>query len=198
MKIRLLSLLGAFTTGLVLSSVAAAQEGPTARFSALAVDMTAAGNRPATTPVTITISRWSSDAERDTLMNALLERGPDAALAAIRDLPRAGSIAASGSVGIEVRFARRISEPSGTERIVLVTDRPVSFWERRAGDRSTDYPFTLIDLRVGADGKGEGKVSVATKIIVDPATKSLVLENYADQPVLLQSVLRIDDRKAAR
>ena len=52
----------------------------------------------------------------------------------------------------------------GGRRIVLVTDRPISFWEAANQPRSIDYPFTLIELRLNRDGEGEGKMSIATKI----------------------------------
>jgi hypothetical protein len=161
------------------------------KYSALAVNMAAGGAGPATASVTFTVTRWSTDQERDTLVNTLMERGPDATLDALAKMPRAGSIAPTGGVGFDIHFARRIVNPDKSERIVLVTDRPMSLWERRAGGRSVDYPFTLIELHLGPNGKGEGKASVATQITVDKDSKTVVLENYGDQPVLLQSVERL-------
>jgi hypothetical protein len=160
------------------------------RFSATAVNMSAGGTGRVTTPVSIVISRWSTDAERDRLVTALQEKGPDAVLSALKDMPRAGSIAATGSVGQEVHFARRIAGPNNSERVVLITDRPMSLWEMRSGSRTTEYPFTLVELRVGADGKGEGKASAATKVIFDKDTNNVVLENYDIQPIGLQNVIR--------
>ena len=87
--------------------------------------------------------------------------------------------------------ALRDLNPDGTERIVLVTDRPMSFWERRDGGRSTDYPFTVIELRLQPNGEGEGKVSVATRISVSRNERLVVLENYDDQPVGLRGVKRL-------
>jgi hypothetical protein len=160
------------------------------RFAATAVNMGAAGSGPVTTPISIVISRWSTDAERDSLVTALQEKGSDAVLDALKDMPRAGSIAGPGSVGQEIHFARRIPGPGNSERVVLVTDRPMSLWEMRSGSRTVEYPFTLVELRIGANGKGEGKASVATKIIFDKDAQSVVLENWDIQPVALQNVTR--------
>jgi hypothetical protein len=168
------------------SSAAGAGE----RFSATAVNMAATGSGPVTTPISIVISRWSTDAERDALVNALQEKGPDAVLDKLKDMPRAGSIAGPGSVGQEVHFARRIPGPGNSERVVLITDRPMSLWEMRSGARTVEYPFTLVELHVGPNGKGEGKASVATKVIFDKDAKSVVLENWDNQPVALQNVTR--------
>ena len=50
----------------------------------------------------------------------------------------------------------------------------------------TGYPFTIIQMRVDAHGKGEGKMSVATRVTT--AGNTIVLENYDAQPVLLAYV----------
>jgi hypothetical protein len=160
------------------------------RFTATAVNMAAMSSGPVTTPVSIVITRWSTDAERDALVTALREQGPNAVLDKLKDMPRAGSIAATGSVGQEIHFARRIPGANKSERVVLITDRRMSLWELRSGSQTIDYPFTLVELRVGADGKGEGKASVATKIILEPGSKNVVLENWATQPTALQNVRR--------
>jgi hypothetical protein len=53
-----------------------------------------------------------------------------------------------------------------------------------------DYPFTLIEMRVGKDGMGEGKMSLFTKITYDKKKNQIVLEDYGSQPVLLTQVKR--------
>jgi hypothetical protein len=171
------------------SSKSAAPEGGE-RFSATAVNMAAMSSGPVTTPISIVITRWSSDSERDVLVTALREKGPAGVLDKLKDMPRAGSIAGTGSVGQEIHFARRIPGPNNSERVVLITDRRLEFWELRSGSRTVDYPFTLVEIHVGADGKGEGKASAATKVIFEPGSKDIVLENWATQPVALENVQR--------
>jgi hypothetical protein len=73
---------------------------------------------------------------------------------------------------------------------VLATDRPIGFWEASHRPRTIDYPFTLVEVRLNADGEGEGKLSLATKITADKDGKTVVLEDYGSQPVLLTSVKR--------
>ena len=159
---------------------------PIARFSATAVNLDAPTGR-ATGPVDILVTRWSTDAERDQLTTAMLEHGSTALLDALIKMPPVGSIRTPDSVGYDLRFARR--QPLGTgDQIVLVTARPLSFWERRQGPPSNDYPFTMIELRVGANGEGEGKISSATRVVVDNATKMMRLEDWNVGPVLLQKV----------
>jgi hypothetical protein len=172
------------------SALAIAQtSGTPERFTALAVNMSNVGRSGAET-VEIVVNRWSTDAERDKLMTTLLEKGPDKLLDTLQSLPRVGYFRTPTSLGYDIHYARRHPLPDGGERVVLVTDRRIGFWEAVNQPRSIDYPFTLIELHLNANGEGEGKLSVATKITADPENKVVVLENYATQPVLLTSVKR--------
>jgi len=157
-----------------------------ARFTAAAVDM----NRGAAGAVDFVVNRWSSDADRDLLMNVMFTSGPARLLDALQRMPRMGYIHTPGSVGWDIRFARHIAEADGGERIVIVTDRRMSFREVANHHRSVDYPFTVIELRLPENGDGEGKVSVATRIIADRDSKVVTLENYEIQPVMLTRVTR--------
>lgn len=73
---------------------------------------------------------------------------------------------------------------------MLATDRYITFWEAANRPRSIDHLFTVIELHINADGKGEGKMSLATRITAEKENKLIVLENYATQPVLLNDVRR--------
>ena len=69
---------------------------------------------------------------------------------------------------------------------MLATDRPIGFWEAVHQPRTIQYPFTLIQMQIGSDGKGKGTLSFATKII---ARDNVVeLENFATQPAMLTEI----------
>ena len=157
-----------------------------ARFTAAAVDL----NRGAAGTVEFVVNRWSSDADRDRLMTVMFDQGPAKLLDALQEMPRMGYIRAPGSIGWDIRFARHMPAPEGGERIVLVTDRRMDFREVANRHRSVDYPFTVIELRLQKNGEGEGKVSVASRIIADKANRVVTLENYDIQPVMLTKVTR--------
>jgi hypothetical protein len=154
------------------------------RYTAVAINMT----RGASGAVEIVVNRWSSDADRDKLMNILMNQGADKLLDALQDMPRVGYFRSPSSVGIDIHFARRVPGEDGGERVILVTDRRIGFWEAANRPRSIDYPFTVIELRLNKDGEGEGKMSVATKVIPDKENNIITLENYDTQPVLLNNV----------
>lgn len=44
--------------------------------------------------------------------------------------------------------------------------------------RTVDYPFTVIELPIGPDGGGEGKMSLFAKITADEKNTSIMLEDY--------------------
>ena len=181
------ALSGALALFLTLSpaSLRAASE----RFTALAVNMGGPGAAGAGA-VEIVVNRWSTDGERDRLLAVLLEKGPEKLLAALQKMPRVGYIRTPESLGYDLRFAQKLAGEDGGERIVVATDRYIGFWEAVNRPRTIDYPFTVIDLRLNRDGEGEGKLSLFTRITADKRNRTIVLEDYGTQPVLLQSVRR--------
>jgi hypothetical protein len=171
-----------------LTAPARAQtQGDKLRIEAFAVNMSNIGTGTTNT-VLMEIDRWTTDAQQEELRTALLEQGGDKLLRALQKQPRTGFIRLPNTVGYDLHYARETPLPDGGRRIAIATDRRIGFWEARNQPRSIDYPFTLIELRVGPDGKGEGKLSVATKITYDADLKTITLENYATEPVRLQNV----------
>jgi hypothetical protein len=159
--------------------------------SAVAVNMSGLG-RVGTTTLNIVIERWSTDEERDRLLDTLVEKGAGKLLDALDDIkPRTGFIRTTRSLGWDIQFARMQDLPSGGKRIVFATDRPMTFYEVRNNTRSSEYEFMLCEIRLGPDGKGEGKLATAAKISFDRERRRMEIENYAQQPVRLTSV-RVD------
>jgi hypothetical protein len=160
-------------------------------FSAFAVAMGAYSS--GTAQLIMTVNRWSTDAERDALFATLKQKGQNALLEAIRDAKRVGNLRTPNSVGYELRLALVEPGKDGGRRVLLFTDRPVGFGEATSRPPSIDYPFTVIDMQMPAEGPGKGTLSIAAKII--PAGRTLVIENYDTQPVQLN---RIESRKLTK
>ena len=169
------------------SALRAQTIGDKLHISALAVNMSNIGGVGANT-VLMDINRWSTEAERKALMDVFLQKGPDKLLSALQKQQPVGFIRLPSTVGYDLRYAREVPLPEGGRRILVATDRRIGFAEARNQPRSIDYPFTLIEIRADKDGNGEGKMSVATKITYDKDKQTIVLENYASEPVRLQSV----------
>lgn len=158
------------------------------QFTAFAVNISNVG-RTGASPIDITIERWTPDAERDRLMEVFKKGGPDALLGALRETRRVGSIRTPDSLAYDLRYARQMPGEEGGRRIVIVTDRPVGFWEAANRPITIDYPFTLIELQLDRAGEGVGKLSIATKITLNGNV--LTLEDFANQPVMLNNVRKV-------
>ena len=174
--------------GLVPSGVALAAK-PVEELRAFAVNMSntsrVSGRNSAT--VDITINRWTTDAEADKLVGVVKEKGAEGLLDALRKMDEIGHIQSAGSLGYPLRFAREMPIEGGGRRIVIGTDRRMSFLELRDQPRTVDYPFMIVDIRLKADGKGEGKLMPLAKITTD-RDHLVEIENYASEPVRLTSV----------
>jgi hypothetical protein len=186
---RLLAALAvAAVAGLVGSGVTRAAD-PVEELRAFAVNMsnTSTGAARNSATVDITINRWTTDAERDKLVDVVREKGADGLLNALRKMDEIGHIQSGGSLGYPLRFAREVPLSTGGRRLIIGTDRRMSFLELREQPRSVDYPFVIMDIRLNADGKGEGKLMPLAKINTD-RDHIVEIENYASEPVRLTSV----------
>jgi hypothetical protein len=165
----------------------------TEKFTAFAINM---NSGPKTGTLDISIERWSTDAERDALLSILVEekdvnKANQALLKALQKMPKVGSIRTPTSLAWDLHYARQNPLDEGGRQIVLGTDRPIGFWEARNQPRSIDYPFTVIEMRLNKEDRGEGKLLTGTKLYIDKKTKNLVLENYAQQPVQLNEIKKL-------
>jgi hypothetical protein len=157
------------------------------KFTAFAVDTSNTAPRATASTVDIQINRWSTDAERDQLLQVFREKGQDALLSALQKLPVVGGIRTPGSLNYDIHFARQRGEDEGGRMVFLMTDRYIGVWEAMNRPRTIDYPFTLIQLELDKNGKGVGKASIATKI-TQAADGTIELENFSNQPVMLNDV----------
>jgi hypothetical protein len=172
---------------LATTSAPAAAAEPVLRLRAFAVNMSGVGRASAQT-LDIVVDRWSTDAERKTLLDTLKEK-PDHLLDVLQKIrPRAGYIRTATSLGWDIEFAMKERLPGGGERIIFATDRPMSFYEVVNQTRSSDYEFMFCEIHLAADGIGEGKLSTAAKVRWVASDKTLEIEDYATQPVRLSQV----------
>jgi hypothetical protein len=180
-----------------MSGTAVAQESSIPiEITAFAVNMGTVGRAGATT-VDITVNSWSTPEQRAGLVKVMLEKNQDALVRALQDQPVRGRFRIPGitgpdpyqlGLGHNIRYAWQEPLPEGGKRILLATDRYISFAEARNQPRSIDYPITLIEIHVNKDGKGQGKFAVATQIRVDKKKKTVEVENYSSEPVRLNDV----------
>lgn len=177
--------LGTIAAGLLSAAAAVGQTiGEKESFTAVAIVNNNLASGAGT--VLMEVTRWSTEAQREQLAEAL-KKGNDALLETLRDQPSTGTIRTPDSLGYDLRFAAQMPGEDGGRRIVLATDRPISFWEAVNRPRSFDYPFTVIQMEIGPDGRGKGTLSYATRIVAR-GDRIIELENFATAPVMLTEV----------
>jgi hypothetical protein len=163
------------------------------RMRAFAVDM----NRGRTRTLTVEIARWTTDAERKRLHDTLVEQ-PDKLLQAVQSIePRVGFIRGESGIGWDIRYARHETLPSGGQRVVFATDRPMSFFEAANSPRSKDYEYLVGEIRLGPDGKGAGKLATTAKVRYNNEARTIEVENYDIEPIRLSQVVVEESRHKA-
>jgi len=166
------------------------------RLTAFAVNMSNIGTGAAGM-VEIRISNWSTAAERQRVIETMVDKGQDALLKLLQDLPVKGRFRLPNlqgpdrnqmRLGWDIRYAVTTPDPDGGHHIVVGIDRYMSFQEVRNQPRTVDYPFTLIEIHLDKNGQGQGKLAYATKITFDKKKNNVELENYSTEPVRLNEV----------
>jgi len=114
--------------------------------------------------------------------------------AALQEAGTVGYLWSSEVAGYALRYAGKLPGPSGTERIVLITDRRLGtandLWKPAGQEPPSPYGFSVIELRVNAKGDGEGKISLTGKVAPDADAKIVALEDYVALPVVLSHLKR--------
>jgi hypothetical protein len=172
------------------TSAARAVQNEIEKFTGFAINM---NSGPGTATVDFTIERWSTPTERDQLLAIIKEhKDPtDPLLRALQKMPRVGYIRTPNTLAWDVRYAWESPLEDGGRRVVLGTDRPIGFREARNQARTMDYPFTIVEVRLGKDNRGQGKILAGTRIFIDKSN-NLVLENYGQQPIRFNEIRKVN------
>ena len=140
--------------------------------------------------VTMKIDRYSPDADRNAVADALKHGGYPGFLTALRKAPVVGSVTVAGQ-SVDIRWARE--EPVANGRsIVLITDKPMYFVgggsttaKPRAGYEVGVVQFTIDDSGLGV----KGTMAAAARVKPGGAT-GVQLDDYAEKPIQLQGINR--------
>jgi len=143
-----------------------------------------------TATVLISFERWSTEEERKSLLDTIVEKDTDRLADLLRDLPKVGVIRTTRSLGWDIHYAHMETTASGGTRIVFATDRPMNFLEASNAGRSLDYDVMVSEIRLGPDGKGDGRLVPAARVTYDRETRAIEIEDFSNQPVRLTYVTR--------
>ena len=154
---------------------------------------TTANMTPAGLGLRIQILEWQ-EAEARAEVVASLAAGADAATP-VGKLPTVGYVWPQGSpVGYSLKYAHHEPQSDGSDRITLVTDRPLGSydfkgWSVASPAVKNDAPYSVIELELNGSGGGSGNLSLVGEISLDEAAGTVTLESSA-VPSLLTNVKR--------
>ena len=113
----------------------------------------------------IHIDKYTSDQEIQEYLVLLQESGQDELRKTLAQIS-VGRIAPVATPGTDLAIARIYQTDEG-KVIRLLTPRPVSFFEAYRSGRSMDYPFTILEIRLNQEGKGEGSIMAGAQLRFD-------------------------------
>jgi hypothetical protein len=135
----------------------------------------------------VRLARWSTDSERQQIMGTLEEPSK-----LLRSLPYAAGVVGylqwPGGLEYTGRYARRTTRPDGGADIVMVVERPLWLWWDPNAKWPADQEFTVVQLRIGKSGTGEGRIATGDGVRRD-SDSGLVISDTT-KPALLTNVGR--------
>ena len=139
-------------------------------------------------PFTLSIDGFTSTAEARRDVAILAERGQDGLLNTLQG-KRLGYFSLGSQLGRDLNFVYQTENSDGSRHITILFERWMNLYEVRSGTRSTDYPFSYVELTVDRSGKGEGSFIPAAKIRFNKKHE-VEVENFGIYPARLAGVER--------
>jgi hypothetical protein len=155
--------------GLVIALVLAAV---TPSFSQTeTIDATAMGTSTqmgAVVSVKVIINSFSTDADRQALVEAFKKGQSPGLTKALNDMKSVGRIAITGTVGYDLSYIRLIKTPTG-RTIRFATNRPIRFGEAYNNGPSTAYDLTAGEITLNDTDKKKsvGVLYPASQLIIN-------------------------------
>jgi hypothetical protein len=152
------------------------------RFTGNVVNLDAGARR--SQPFTLTIDHYATQHDVDRFTGILAESGN----MKLRDVlwrKHAGTLSIGGGIGYPVSFAVEQDTPQGKSVRVFV-DRPMSSFALTHGFRSSQYPFTVIEITTDATGKAQGNLIGAARLRYKNGT--LEIKSLGSQPIRLVDI----------
>jgi hypothetical protein len=119
--------------------------------------------------VEVTIESFSGPEDQKVLWDAFTQGGNQALAAALKKLPKRGSLFLSRGVPYDITYAREILAPDGSRVIRVVTNRFVTHaeYEGRA-QWASDFDLSAVELNLSPEkGKSTGVFLPACQFTID-------------------------------
>lgn len=176
-----------------VGSAAGSGRGPqdeTETFSALVRHL---GTGPSgQTTFQITISRWTTPEQRESLLETLANEGSDELIVALQQQEETGFIRVPGrarGTSDRLKYAWEVRE-GNQRRIILVADQQLAPFIISGSPRVRGHQFTIIDLQLDEDNTGEGTMWATARLGWDDEANTITITSLSSQPFKLTNVRR--------
>lgn len=119
--------------------------------------------------VEVTIESFSGPEDQKILWDAFTQGGNQALAAALKKLPKRGSLFLSRGVPYDITYAREILNPDGSRTIRVITNRFVTYAEHEGRAKwSADFDLSAVELTLSPEkGKSTGIFLPACQFTID-------------------------------
>ncbi len=118
--------------------------------------------------VTVTIYEFSTEADRQILVEAFQKGQSQGLASALEKMPAVGRIAITGTLGYDLSYIHLINTPTG-RTIRFVTNRQIRFGEAWADSPTQSYNLTMGEFQINSQDKNKstGTLAPAAQLIIN-------------------------------
>jgi hypothetical protein len=128
--------------------------------------------------VTVHIDEYSTPEERQILADAFNTGGSKGLYNALDKMSARGHIAMTGTLGYDIKYARKIPTDEGF-KLIVVTNRPINIREAWNSGRSIDYNLSFLEMTLNKEtGKGTGNLIPAARFKIDKKSGEVTVEAF--------------------
>ena len=171
----------------LITGAAAGAEKAIESYTATVANMPGVGSKPY--QIKIQITGYTPEDDVTKLAQVLRSSGQDALKKAL-DSYHLGTLAPYGKMGNDLNYVREIKTEKG-RTLRMISNRDMDFFELKYNGRSTDFPFSMVELTISKDGKMEGRIIAAARIQITKEN-TLDVEALGMQPMYLVSLRKTD------
>lgn len=118
--------------------------------------------------VNIIVQEYSTADDQKALFEAFEAKKNEGVVNALSKMTSKGRISLTGTLGYDLNYIRKFSQPDGSTMLRIVTDRPIKFGEAWADSRSTEYSLSGVEIILSSDKeKNSGTLLPACQFKVD-------------------------------
>jgi hypothetical protein len=145
-----------------------------------------------TVKVTITIDRFSTQAEKDGARAAFDAGGTTGLAAKLQTMPSVGKLKLEDGRVFELRLTSQVEVLGGGRFVTVITARPIAFLgaDKPGAKPIAGYGVGVIDLNLKANGRGDGTAAPAANIKIG-ASGGFQVEDYGSKTIWLEDVKKM-------